>query len=67
MKMNAQHNAPGQNFQGVLQLAALLVMVLAIGSPCRAQSGTPSNAAQAARPAMSATPAAGTTQISLRS
>jgi hypothetical protein len=60
MKMNAQHNAPGQNFQGVQQLAALLVMVLAIGSPCRAQSGTPSNAAQAARPAMSATPAAGT-------
>jgi hypothetical protein len=60
MKMNVQHHALGQNFRGVLQVAVLLVMVLAIGSSCRAQSGASPNLAQAAKPGMSATPAEGT-------
>jgi hypothetical protein len=58
MKMNVQYDALGRIARRGLQPAALVAMVLAVGNPCGAQSGTPSTATQVVKlAATSSTPA----------
>lgn len=64
MKLNVQYDALGHIARRGLQLAALVAMVLAVGNPCGAQSGTPSTATQVAKlAATSSTPAQAATAV----